>query len=89
MENEELKKQLKIMEGRIERLEKIEQKRKIARLIKMLSKLIIIILVAILLYKTYTYVNNTYIKPYKETIDKLNDGYDKIKSSSVLSKILG
>ena len=89
MENEDLKKQLQIMEGRLERLEKIEQRRKTTRLIKLLSKLVIIILVLICLYKAYTYVNNTYIKPYKETIDKLESGYDKLKSSSVLSKILG
>ena len=58
---------------RIEKLEKAEKKRIIKRRIAIITKLIITIIILILLYQGYNYVNNTYIKPYKEKIDYVDD----------------
>ena len=61
MEVQELQNKVKELENRLERLEKIENRRKTLTLIKILIKVIIIIALLIGLWIGYNYVNNTYI----------------------------
>ena len=92
MEVQELQNKVKELENRLERLEKIENRRKTLTLIKILIKVIIIIALLIGLWIGYNYVNNTYIKPYKETMDEIKETYDNIKSPNLsfdIDSILG
>lgn len=78
------------LEARLSRLEKIENKRKTLRIVHILIKLIIYIAIAVALLMEYNYINNKYIKPYKETVDEIKEKYDSIKDTSLdLNKILG
>ena len=36
----------------------------------------------------YNYVNETIIKPYKETVDEINDTYNDIKDNNLIDKAL-
>ena len=71
MENEELKNKIRELEGRISRLEKIENKRKTFKIIKMLIKLIILLVILFGLWTGYKHINETIIKPYKEIVDEI------------------
>ncbi len=63
---------------RIEILEKRERKRIIKRRIEITFKIIKTITIIIVLFMAYNYINNTYIKPYKEKIDYINDKIDTV-----------
>ena len=65
---------------RVEKLEKAEHKRVVKRRIEIISKIIIIIVVLALLYMAYVYVNNNYIKPYKEKIDSASEKIEKVEN---------
>ena len=72
----------KIMEltQRIEKLEKAENKRIIKRRIEIITKVIIGIILLIMITMGYIYVNNNFIKPYKEKIDYVNQKVDNVES---------
>ena len=92
MEVQELQNKIKELENRLERLEKIENKRKTLTLIKILIKVVIVIAILIGIWVGYNYVNNTYIKPYKETMEEIKETYDNIKSPNLsfdIDSILG
>ena len=79
------------LEDRIKKLEKIEKKRKIGKIIKFSIKLIITLVIIIFIYKAYLFV-----KPYKEKIDnlskieeKINDGTNSIKGALDKLNIFG
>ena len=82
MEVQGLQNKIKELENRIERLEKIENTRRTTRLIKALVKVIILIGILIGLWIGYNYVNETYIKPYKKTVDEIKETYDTVKKSN-------
>ncbi len=65
---------------RVEKLEKAENKRIIKRRIEIIIKVVVGIIMLILLFMAYNYVNNTIIKPYKEKIDYVNDKVETIES---------
>ena len=65
---------------RVEKLEKAENKRIIKRRIEIITKVVIGIIMLILLFMAYNYVNNTIIKPYKEKIDYVNEKVDTVQS---------
>ena len=81
MEVQELQNKVKELESRLERLEKIENTRKTTRLIKILIKVVILLAVLIGLWIGYNYVNETYIKPYKKTMDEIKETYDTVKNA--------
>lgn len=85
----EVEKEIENLEKRIIKLENVEKRRKIKKIIGIVVKLIILGIVIYFGYRYYIHVNENYIKPYKETIDKLDSGYDKIKNSTVFSKLFG
>ena len=90
MEVQELENKIKSLETRLARLEKIENKRKTTKLIKLFIKTIIIITVLIGIWIWYNHVNESYIKPYKEIIEQIKENYDNIKSNNFsLDNILG
>ncbi len=65
---------------RVEKLEKAENKRIIKRRIEIIIKVVVGIIMLILLFMAYNYVNNTIIKPYKEKIDYVNEKVDTVQS---------
>lgn len=90
MEVQELQNKIKELEARLSRLEKIENKRKTFKIIKIIIKLIILLAVLFGLWTGYNYVNETIIKPYKETVDEIKDTYDNVKNYDFsLDNILG
>ena len=90
MEVQELQNKIKELEARLSRLEKIENKRKTFKIIKIIIKLIILLSVLFGLWMGYNYVNETIIKPYKETVDEIKDTYDNVKNYDFsLDNILG
>ena len=71
---------IKELTERIEVLEKTENKRIVKRRISIgLNILKFIIIIGLLLF-AYIYVNNHYIKPYKEKIDYVNEKVETIQS---------
>ena len=90
MEVQELKNKIKELEARLSRLEKIEDRRQSLKIIKILIKTIIIITILIGIQIGYNYVNQTFIKPYKETVDEIKGTYDSVKNYDFsLDNILG
>ena len=90
MEVQELEKKIKELEARLSRLEKIETRRQTTKYIKLFIKTIIIIAILFGLWTGYNYVNETYIKPYKETVDEIKETYDNVKNTSFsLDNIIG
>ena len=70
---------IKELTERIEVLERAENKRVIKRKVKIYSKIGIALIVAIILISSYIYVNQKYIKPYKEKIDYINEKIEIIE----------
>ena len=64
---------------RIEVLEKAENKRIVKRRIETITKVVIALIILILLLIGYIYVNNKFIKPYKEKIDYVNDKIEDVQ----------
>ncbi len=88
MEVQELENKIKELETRLSRLEKIENNRQTFKIVKILVKTIITLIILFGLWTGYNYVNQTYIKPYKKTIDEIKSTYDNVKDFS-LDSILG
>ena len=63
---------------RIEKLEKAEQKRIIKKRIEIITRISMFLITIIVIFLLWNYVNNSYIKPYKESIDKVNEKIDTI-----------
>ncbi len=90
MEVQELQNKIKELEGRLSRLEKIENKRQTFKIIKIVIKIIIALAILFGIWMGYNYVNETIIKPYKETVDEIKGTYDNVKSYDYsLDSILG
>jgi len=90
MEVQELENKIKELEARLSRLEKIETRRQTTKYIKLFIKTIIIIAILFGLWTGYNYLNETYIKPYKETVDEIKGAYDNVKNYDFsLDNILG
>ncbi len=70
---------IKELTERIEVLERAENKRVLKRKVKIYSKIGIALIVAIILISSYIYVNQKYIKPYKEKIDYINEKIEIIE----------
>ena len=65
---------------RIEKLEKAENKRIVKRRVQIISKIIIYLIILIILFMGYTYLNNNFIKPYKEKVDYVNNKVDSVEN---------
>ncbi len=90
MEAKELQNKIKELEARLARLEKIENKRQAFKTLKIVIKIIILLAIMFGLWMGYNYVNNTFIKPYKETVDEIKGTYDNIKNYDFsLDNLLG
>lgn len=79
MEVQELENKIKELELRLSRLEKIESRRQTFKIIKIVIKIIILLVVLFGLWTGYNYVNETIIKPYKETVEEIKGTYDSVK----------
>ena len=64
---------------KVEKLEKAENKRIVKKRISIITKVIVLVVILILLFIGYNYVNNTIIKPYKEKIDYVNEKVDAVQ----------
>ena len=90
MEVQELEDKIKELEARLSRLEKIETRRQTFKIIKIVIKLIILLVILFGLWTGYNYVNETFIKPYKDTVDEIKGAYDNVKSYDFsLDNIIG
>ena len=90
MEVQELQNRIKELETRLSRLEKIESKRQTFKIVKIVIKMIILLAILFGLWTGYNYVNETIIKPYKETVDEIKGTYDSVKNYDFsLDNILG
>lgn len=90
MEVQELQTKIKELEARLSRLEKIENKRQTFKIIKIVIKMIVILIIVFGLWMGYKYLNETIIKPYKETVDEIKGTYDNVKNYDFsLDNILG
>ncbi len=87
--NNELSEKVIELENRLKKIEKIEERRRNTKIFKIAIKVIIVLVIAFAIYRGYVYVNNTFIKPYKETVDELVTGYNSIKNSPVFGKLIG
>lgn len=86
MEVQELENKIRVLESRISRLEKIESKRKTFKIIKVCMKIVILLAILFGLWMGYNYVNETIIKPYKETVDEIKNTYNDIKDNNLVDK---
>lgn len=90
MEVKELENKINELELRLSRLEKIETRRQTFKIIKIVIKLIILLVILFGLWTGYNYVNETFIKPYKDTVDEIKGTYDNVKNYDFsLENILG
>lgn len=90
MEVKELENKIKELENRLSRLEKIENKRQTFKIIKITIKIVVLLTILFCLWLGYNYVNETIIKPYKETVDEIKGTYDNVKNFDFsLDGILG
>jgi hypothetical protein len=76
----DLDKRVKELEDRVKSLEKIENRRKSLKTASILIKLFIFSFIVVALWYGYTYVRKTYIKPYKEKIDTIEEKYNSLKN---------
>ena len=72
---------IKNLTQRIEILEKAERKRIIKRRIAIFFRLIKLVVLIVLVYYGYNYVNDKYINPYKEKIENINEKINKVEGS--------
>jgi hypothetical protein len=70
---------IKELTERIEVLEKAENKRIAKKKLEITVRIVEILVIIIVLFLGYIYVNNTYIQPYKEKIDYVNDKVEDIE----------
>ena len=70
---------IKELTERIEVLEKAENKRITKKKLEITVRIVEILVIIIVLFLGYIYVNNTYIQPYKEKIDYVNDKVEDIE----------
>ena len=90
MEVEELENKIKELELRLARLEKIESRRQTFKIVKIVTRVIVLLTILFALYTGYNYVNETIIKPYKTAVDEIKDTYDSVKNYELsLDNILG
>ena len=71
---------IKELTERIEVLEKAENKRIVKKRISIILNTIKIVIILGIILFGYIYINNHYIKPYKEKIDYVNDKVENIQS---------
>ena len=71
---------IKELTERIEVLEKAENKRIIKKRIRIILNTIKFVVILGVIIFGYIYINNHYIKPYKEKIDYVNDKVENIQS---------
>lgn len=71
---------IKELTERIEILEKAENKRIVKKRISIILHTIKIVIILGIILFGYIYINNHYIKPYKEKIDYVNDKVENIQS---------
>lgn len=86
MEND-LEEKIKELEARIIVLERAERNRKAKNLFGILIRIAIIIVIGVILYKAYLYVDKTYIRPVKEIKEKV-DNFSSGLSDSKISEWL-
>lgn len=74
MDKEEMTVEEKIeyLEKRVTHLETIERNRKIRAIVALVMRLLIYVAIVIVLVFAWNYVNENYIKPYKETIEEIH-----------------
>lgn len=80
---EELKQRIEELEDRVDELEDKEHKRKIFRIIKLCIKLAILGLIIFGIYRVYSFVNDTYIKPLNNIIEDSEEIKDSLDFSSI------
>lgn len=83
----ELEDQVEILQFKVKKLEGIETRRQIKKNINFVLKLIFLFVIIFVGWQIYNRINEKYIKPYKETIDKIDEFYDKTKDNKLLDKI--
>ncbi len=73
MDKEEmtLEEKIEYLEKRVIHLETIERNRKIRAIVALVMRLLIYVAIVIVLVFAWNYVNENYIKPYKETIEEI------------------
>lgn len=73
MDNEEMTVDEKIeaLEKRVVHLEAIERNRKIRAIVSLVMRILIYVAIGVGLVYAWNYVNENYIKPYKETIEEI------------------
>lgn len=80
---EELKQRIQELEDRVDELEDKEHKRKIFRIIKLCIKLAILGLIFFGIYRLYSFVNDTYIKPLNNIIEDSEEIKNSLDFSSI------
>ena len=79
----ELKKRIEELEERVDELEDRERKRKIAHIIKICIKVLIIALIIFGIWKAYNYVNDNYIKPLNDIAQNASNITNEVDLSKV------
>lgn len=75
MDKEEmtLEEKVEYLEKRVSHLETIERNRKIRAIVTLIMRILVYIAIGIALVFAWNYVNENYIKPYKETVEEIQD----------------
>ena len=92
MNNASLEEKIKLLENRVNYLEKMESKRKRNKLIKIILKLISYIIILILIYTGYNYLKVNYLDPYDNFKKEVNENINNIKNydyNSIINGLLG
>ena len=71
---------IKELSNRIEVLEKAENKRVLKKKIEITLQVVKVLVVVIIIFIAYVYVNNKFIKPYKEKIDYVEEKVNNVES---------
>ncbi len=81
-----LEEKVRTLEEKVNKLEKLERRRKVIRWIKFGIKTAILVVICIFVYKGYKYLKDNYIEPVDNLRQQLGEKLDKIKDYDILEK---
>lgn len=88
----DLNERIKVLEEKVDKLEKIEKKRQRIKWIKISLKIILYVTIIVLIFLGYRYLKKNYLDPYDNFKNKVEEKMDGIKNydfGSVINGLFG